>query len=66
MNTIESIKNWISIDEAIKLFRISRATYQNYKIQVLNKCEASYIFVVCKTLPTTTFEPRSYQDKRIF
>ncbi|MET3047648.1 hypothetical protein, partial [Flavobacterium covae] len=31
VNTIESIKNWISIDEAIKLFRISRATYQNYK-----------------------------------
>ncbi|WP_423740482.1 transposase [Flavobacterium columnare] len=66
VNTIESIKNWISIDEAIKLFRISRATYQNYKIQVLNKCEASYIFWCVKRYPQQLLNQEVIKIKEYF
>ncbi|WP_323787682.1 DDE-type integrase/transposase/recombinase [Psychroserpens sp.] len=42
VNTINSLKNIIPIDNALKLFNISRTTYQNYKTIVIHKCEASY------------------------
>ena len=51
VDTVEAVKEYIPTKEAIKLFRISRATYQNYKVQVLNKCEASYIFWCVKRYP---------------
>jgi ACT domain-containing protein len=42
VNTIELVKKSIPIDEAIKWFNISRATYHSYKILVINKCSTSY------------------------
>lgn len=42
VNTIESIKDDVSINLALKIFNISRATYQNYKSIVIHKCNVSY------------------------
>ncbi|OWP82955.1 hypothetical protein BWK59_13100 [Flavobacterium davisii] len=66
VNTIESIKNWIPVPEAIQLFRISRATYQNYKTQVLNKCEASYIFWCVKRYPQQLLNQEVLKIKEYF
>lgn len=42
VNTIESVRDHVPVGDALKVFNISRATYQNYKSMVLHKCEASY------------------------
>jgi putative transposase len=48
---IEQIKEVIPINEAIKIFNISRTTYHNYKTLVLNKCDASYFKWCLKQYP---------------
>ena len=42
VNSIESVKDVISINNAIRVFNISRTTYQNYKSIVIHKCNESY------------------------
>ena len=42
VNTIESVKDSISINKALKIFNISRSTFENYKSIVIHKCNASY------------------------
>jgi hypothetical protein len=42
VNTIESVKDIISIDKALKVFNISRSTFENYKSIVIHKCNESY------------------------
>lgn len=42
VNTIESVKSSIPIDKALKVFNISRSTFENYKSIVIHKCSASY------------------------
>ena len=42
VNTIEQVKQSISINEALKVFNISRSTFENYKSIVIHKCEPSY------------------------
>ncbi len=51
VNTIESVKGYISIDNALRVFNISRTTYQNYKARVIYKCEASYYKWCTKRFP---------------
>ncbi len=51
VNVIENIKNVIPIQDALKVFNISRATYQNYKNLVINKCENSYFEWCTKKYP---------------
>ncbi|MES2812055.1 MAG: DDE-type integrase/transposase/recombinase [Bacteroidota bacterium] len=51
IETIEELKHDIPVDQAIKIFNISRATYQNYKTLVLNKCNASYFEWCVKRYP---------------
>ena len=51
VTTIEALKIHIPVKEAIKIFNISRATYQNYKTLVLNKCDASYFKWCLKHYP---------------
>ncbi|MCK5677005.1 MAG: DDE-type integrase/transposase/recombinase [Flavobacteriaceae bacterium] len=51
MNTIENLKETISIENAIKVFNISRSTYQNYKTLVINKCDSSYFLWCVKKYP---------------
>lgn len=72
VETIERFKPFISVDSAIRIFNISRGTYQNYKTLVLNKCIPSYFSWCLKTYPQqllkkeigkikTYFENTSYQ-----
>ena len=42
VNAIERVKDIISVETALKVFNISRATYHNYRSLVINKCDASY------------------------
>lgn len=42
VNTIESVKDTISINTALKIFNFSRSTFENYKSIVIHKCNASY------------------------
>ncbi|EOG6896817.1 transposase [Flavobacterium psychrophilum] len=51
VNAIELVKDIIPVQDAIKVFNISRATYQNYKTLVLNKCDASYFKWCLKRYP---------------
>jgi putative transposase len=51
VNVIENIKDIIPINDALKVFNISRATYQNYKTLVLNKCDSSYFEWCTKKYP---------------
>lgn len=42
VNTIEQVKESISINEALKIFNLSRSTFENYKSIVIHTCEPSY------------------------
>lgn len=42
VNTIEQVKDYIPINKALKVFNISRSTFENYKSIVVHKCNASY------------------------
>lgn len=42
VNTIEQVKESIPINKALKVFNISRSTFENYKSFVIHKCEPSY------------------------
>ena len=51
VNTIESVKYYIPIEKSIRIFDLSRATYQNYKTLVINKCDSSYFLWCVKKYP---------------
>jgi putative transposase len=51
VNTIEAIKEVIPINNALKVFNLSRATYQTYKIIVIHRCDASYFKWCTKRFP---------------
>lgn len=42
VNTIESVKDTIPIGNALRIFNISRSTFENYKAIIIHKCEPSY------------------------
>jgi len=42
VNTIEKVREHIPINKALKVFNISRSTFENYKSIVIHKCEPSY------------------------
>lgn len=42
VNTVEEVKQIVPINMALKVFNISRSTYENYKSIVIYKCDASY------------------------
>ena len=42
VNTIESVKEYVPMDAALKVFHISRSTFENYKSIVIHKCDRSY------------------------
>ena len=51
VDTIEQVKNIIPIDKALKVFNISRSTFENYKSILILKCESSYFNWCTKRLP---------------
>ncbi len=63
---IEQFKSLVSIDNAIKVFNISRATYQNYKSFVLNKCNSSYFEWCVKRYPQQLLNKEVVRIKNYF
>jgi len=51
VNTIENVKNIIPINKALKIFNISRSTFEHYKSILIHKCEASYFNWCTKRFP---------------
>lgn len=51
VNSIEQVKETVDVDKAIRMFGISRATYQHYKSLVINKCDRSIIYYCLKKYP---------------
>jgi putative transposase len=51
VNTIENLKLYLPVAESLKIFNISRSTYQYYKTLVLNKCDSSYFQWCLKNYP---------------
>lgn len=52
VNSIEEIKSIIPIDKALKIFNISRSTFENYKSIVIHKCDGSYFNWCTKRFPS--------------
>ena len=51
VNSIEQVKDSIGISKAIRMFGISRATYQHFKSLVMSKCDRSIIYYCLKKYP---------------
>lgn len=51
VNAIEEVKQNVPIDKALKIFNISRSTFENYKSIVIYKCESSYFNWCAKRFP---------------
>ena len=71
VDIIENIKDIIPIENALKIFNISRATYQNYKNLVINKCENSYFEWCTKKYPNQLLKNevskiKEYLEKKDF
>ena len=67
INTIENVKDHIPIEKALKVFNISRSTFENYKSILIHKCESSY-FKWCtrrfssQLLPTEVTTIKNYMN----
>lgn len=66
VDTIELVKNSIPINDAIKWFNISRATYHSYKTLVINKCATSYLDWCVKLYPQQLLKTEILIIKRYF
>ncbi|WP_431167670.1 DDE-type integrase/transposase/recombinase [Tenacibaculum halocynthiae] len=42
INTIENVKEFISIDSALKVFNLSRSSFEHYKNRLIYQCDDSY------------------------
>ena len=67
VNIIDATKDIIPINNALKLFNISRSTFENYKAIVIHKCNASYFNWCIKRfanqlLPTEVKTIKSYMS----
>jgi putative transposase len=64
VNAIETVKDIVPVESALKVFNISRATYHNYKILVINKCESSYFLRCVKQYPHQLLKKEIFQIKK--
>lgn len=64
VNAIEKVKAYISVDNALKVFGISRATFQNYKTLVLNSCDSSYFKWCVRHYPQQLLKSEIAQIKK--
>jgi len=42
VNTIENVKEFVSVDSALKVFNLSKSTFEHYKNRLLYRCDDSY------------------------
>ena len=63
VNAIEITKEFVSIESALRIFNISRATYHNYKTLVIYKCNASYFLWCVKQYPHQLLKKEIFQIK---
>lgn len=64
VNAIETVQGIISVEAALKVFNLSRATYHNYKTLVINKCDASYFLWCTKQYPHQLLKKEIFQIKK--
>ena len=64
VNAVEMAKDVIPVADAIKIFNISRTTYHNYKILVLNKCEASHFKWCLRQFPNQLLQQEIVQMEK--
>ena len=64
VNAIEMVKDIVPVESALKFFNISRATYHNYKILVINKCDTSYFLWCTKQYPHQLLKKEIFQIKK--
>jgi putative transposase len=58
------IKDIVPVENALKIFNISRATYHNYKILVINKCDSSFFLQCVKQYPHQLLKTEILQIKK--
>lgn len=51
VNSVESVKHTVPINKALKLFNLSRSSFENYKTILIHKCEASYYKWCTRKMP---------------
>ena len=51
VDTIEQVKDILPINKALKVFNISRSTFENYKSILIYKCDSSYFNWCTKRFP---------------
>jgi len=56
INTIESVKEFVPINTALKVFNLSRSTFEHYKNRLIYKCDASYFNWCVKRHPNQLLE----------
>ena len=64
VNVIEMVKDIVPVERALEVFNISRATYHNYKILVINKCDSSYFLWCVKQYPHQLLKKEIFQIKK--
>ncbi|WP_299272415.1 DDE-type integrase/transposase/recombinase [uncultured Psychroserpens sp.] len=65
VNTINALKDIIPINNALKLFNISRSTFENYKSIVIHKCNASY-FKWCVKRLSNQLLPKEVETIKVY
>jgi putative transposase len=51
VNTIENVKEFISVDSALKVFNLSRSSFEHYKNRLIYQCDNSYFKWCAKKHP---------------
>lgn len=64
VNAVEMVKGIVPVESALKVFNISRATYHNYKVLVINKCDSSYFLWCVKQYPHQLLKKEIFQIKK--
>ena len=63
VNTVEDVKQIIPINEALKVFDISRSTYENYKSILIHRCDFSSLKLCSKRFPNQLLPREVYVIK---
>lgn len=64
VNILEKTKDIVPVENALKIFNISRGTYHNYKVLVINKCVSSHFLRCVKQYPQQLLKMEILQIKK--